>query len=267
MTHSDMRIIALDTVGSRAEGSLGDLFSEHLAALDPTVLDTLDFPWFPGPIPPLRQRASAIMARLSIRMSQGHTIVAHCSNAALACALTSMMIESGHQVDRLIMFAPLHVDLTVIEGHASTLFKKLGMPADQSSSLSHEVWSEQNAQDFSALKLTAVHFQRLATELAGNLGVDEDEIPEFASSLCEQYMKWLSHLASNLHADRPTVCRPVEIVEEDIEAGRENIAKITSIEAAKVHHSPLPTAFTDENLRSLFTQIIAAPPLSADRAG
>lgn len=260
-----MRTIALDSVGSRAEGTLTDLFSDHLAALHPTVLDTLDFPWLPGPLPPLRQRAGAIMGHLSIRASQQHTIVAHCSNGALACELTSMMIENGYRVERLIMFAPLHVDLAVIEGHTSTLLKKLGLPADRSSSLSREVWSERNARDFSALGLTTMHFQRLGAELAANLGVDEDEVPEFANSLCGQYMKWLSHLASNLYTQKPAVPCPVEIVEQDIEAGRENIAKIATLEELKVHQFSVPTGFTDDNLRSLFTQIMAAPPLPAGR--
>lgn len=260
-----MRIIALDSVGSRAEGTLTDLFSDHLAALEPAVLDTLDFPWLPGPLAPLRQRAGAIMGHLSVRASQPHTIVAHCSNGALACELTSMMIEDGHQVERLIMFAPLHVNLGVIEGHTATLFKKLGLPADRSASLSREVWSEQNARDLSALELTTMHFQRLGAELAANLGVDEDEVPEFANSLCAQYMKWLLHLASSLDAKKPVVPCPVEIVEQDVEAGRENIAKIATLEALTVHQCPVPTGFTDDNLRSLFTQIIAVPPLSAGR--
>ena len=212
------------------------------AAAPSTVLDPLDARWPSGP----RSRAAAIAAAAAPEVTRPCTVVAHCTNTALAYEVAAALRGLGTPVAGVVAFAPVHIDPAGVRAHGARLLEALGRPAGTAWREADLEWSASPARSLTTL---LARLRGAALENAAEAGLDGDEAQEFADMLCGRYGLWMGHLAQHLGVEVTSPGCMVHVVDADPDSGTATARRIATVDQLRVWSEPDPLAFAGSRLR------------------
>ncbi|MEU5384084.1 hypothetical protein [Kitasatospora cineracea] len=258
------RILVLDSGRIGPALSIQEVLGPDPAVLGSvTIIDPLETALDPDALPGLATRAMAHADELGPAAAGPHTVVAHCTNTALAFALAAELAARGCPEPQLVVFAPTLVDRELVADHAAELLGALGLPKAEVEAFTDRVWSAA-AAPAAALELTCRRLRELTTAEAEASGFDHEEAEVFAAELSERYERWLSHLTGQLDVTFPGAALTVDLVDDDLAGGRGVLARVTATGTVREHHCDSPTAFSDPALHERFRWILALPAAASD---